>query len=441
MTSPHDADLPPHDLRAEQSVLGAILLAPAAMDDIAGMVAAGDFYQHGHAEVFDVASKLTTAGQPVDHVTVSAELERRGTLTRVGGAPYLHTLIQTVPSVVSAGYYADIVAEKAKLRKLVETGHRIAQRALGNVEQGEADGVIEDARQMLDKLAEDGRTTETLNLDDMVAEMLDDLENPAPPGLPTCLIDLDEMLGGGLYDDQLIVVGARPGVGKSVLGGNLSARTAARNLGVLFASLEMSRKDVLQRMFASLKDIELGRLRDHNLTPDDWRRVHQAAEMVSGWPLTIDDRPNQTITSIRTKARNIKRSGVDLRLIVVDYLQLLRSGSRRPESRQLEISEFTRGLKLLAKELHVPIVAISQVNRGSEQRADKRPTMADLRESGSIEADADTVILLHRDPESPTEIDAIVAKQRQGPTGTVKLRWRGHYSRIDNLGDRHLEAV
>lgn len=437
----HDT-LPPHDLHAEQAVLGSMLLSKAALDDVAQMLAADAFWRPAHQHLYDVLTRMAMLGTPVDPVTVAAELEQRGDLARLGGAPYLHTLIAAVPSSASATYYADIVLAKHKLRGLLAAAVRIEQLARNGASGADIDEVVENCRQVIDGVAQDRRGDgASVDLAEALNELLLELDAPAPPSLPTGLHDLDDALSGGLYPGQLVVIGARPGIGKSVLGLQCATHTARIGKGALFTSLEMSRGDCMRRLVASEGRVELTRLVQHTLSEDDWRRASEVYERVAGWPLHIDPRPNQTLTTIRARARDVTRTNEGLGLLVVDYLQLMGSGSRRAERRDLEIGEFTRGLKLLAKELAVPVVAISQVNRGSEQRADKRPTMSDLRESGSIEADADTVILLHREQGAPGVIEAIIAKQRQGPTKTVTLKWRGHYSRIDSMASRHLEAV
>lgn len=437
----HDS-LPPHDPLAEQAVLGAILQSPAALEDVVQIIGADAFWRPANATIFDTAVSLTMAGQPVDAITIGDELDRKGVLSKVGGLPYLHTCIAACPTTTSATYYADIVSSKWKLRRLLEAGLRILQLGRTGAAGEDIDHVIENARQVVDEVAGDNRATDgSIDLGSALADLLEELDSPAPPSLPTGLYDLDEVLSGGLYPGQLIVVGARPGIGKSVMGLGWAIHTAKMGRGSLFASLEMSRGDCMRRLVASEGSVELTRLVQHQLTEDDWRRAGEVTDRASSWPLDIDARPHQTLTSIRSRARDWTRKPQGLGLVVVDYVQLMSSGSKRPERRDLEIGEFTRGLKLMAKELQVPVVAISQVNRGSDRREDKRPTMSDLRESGSIEADADTVVLLHREQKAPMDIEAIVAKQRQGPTRSVTLRWRGHYSRIDSATQRHLEAI
>lgn len=437
MTEPHD-DQPPHDPHAEQALLGAVLQSVAAFEDAVQVVGPGDFYRHANRAVFEVVGDLVGAGQPVDAVIVAAELETRGVLVRIGGAPYLHTCIAACASPMSATYYADIVDRKAKQRRLLDAGYRILQIGQAGAASDDMDHVIENARQVIDEVGRDNhRHDGSFDIGTAVADLLEALENPAPPANPTGLYDLDDLLGGGLYAGQLVVVGGRPGGGKSIIGLDWARHTVKGGKAALVAALEMSEGDCMKRIIAAEGSVELRHLINHQLSEDDWHRVAREAARVAEWPLDIDARPTQTVTSIRARARDLSRKH-DLGLIVVDYLQLMSTKGTKAERRDLEIGEFTRGLKLLAKEMQVPVVALSQVGRGA---GEQRPTMKDLRESGSIENDADVVILLHREPTAPTDVEVIVAKQRQGPTSTVTARWRGHYSRIDSIASRHLEAV
>jgi replicative DNA helicase len=444
---PHTADpfsaMPAHDEHAEQAVIGACILSRAAVEDVAPLLGVRDFYRPANGEIYDAIVTLTMAGTPVDEVTIEAEMTRRGALARIGGPLYFHTCMQACPSAMSATYYADIVVQHSKQRRLREAGVRIVQLSAEAADAADVDAIIEHARQVVDDVSRDCRTaTGELDLGEALSSLLLELDAPAPPSLPTGLHDLDQVLSGGLYPGQLVVIGARPGVGKSVVGLGWAKHAAKMGRGALFASLEMSLGDCTRRLVAGEANIELPRLIQHTLGEDDWRRAAEATDRMSSWPLYIDPRPAQTVTSIRAKARDITRTEPGLGIVVVDYLQLLSQGGRvRAERRDLEIGEWTRGLKLLAKELAVPVVAISQVGRGADKREDRRPVMSDLRESGSIEADADVVILLHRDADEPTEIEAIVAKQRQGPLQSVRLRWRGHYSRVDSIAAAHLRAV
>lgn len=437
MTDPHD-DLPPHDPLAEQAVLGACLQSVTAFEDVIQIIGPADFYRRAHQAVFEAIADLATAGQPVDHIVVADELARRGTLAKVGGAPYLHTCIAACTSAMSATWHADIVRAKAKNRRLIEAGHRIVQIGHASVDDEDIDRAVENARQVIDEVAQDNHRGATeFDLGTAMADLLEALESPAPPSLPTGLHDLDRALNGGFRPGQLIVAAARPGGGKSILGLDVGRHVAKQGRGVQVASLEMSRDECMTRLLAAEASVELSRLTSHELQEDDWHRISRESGRIAGWPLDINAQPTQTVTSIRARARDLGRQH-PLGLIVVDYIQLMSSKGSKAERRDLEIGEFTRGLKLLAKELQVPVLALSQLNRGAD---DRRPILKDLRESGSIENDADVVILLHREPDAPADIDLIIAKQRQGPTTTVTCRWRGHYARIDSIASRHLEAV
>ena len=382
-------------------------------------------------------------GEPADPVTVAASLQEAGTLGRVGGAPYLFTLVSSVPTAANAGYYARIVADRAVLRRLVEAGTRVVQLGYTGLEGGgEVDDVVDRAQAAVFDVVE-GRTTEDYHrLSTLLGPTMDEIEasenrGEGLTGTPTGFADLDA-LTNGLHAGQLIVVAARPGIGKSTV-----ALDFARAAGVqhqvpsVFFSLEMGRNEITMRLLSAETRVPLQHMRTGQMTTDDWSRLTRRIGELETAPLFIDDSPNLTLMEIRAKARRLKQQH-GLGLVVVDYLQLMTSG-RQVESRQQEVSEFSRSLKLLAKELEVPVVALSQLNRGPEQRTDKKPLLSDLRESGAIEQDADMVILLHREdayePESPRagEADLIVAKHRNGPTRTVTVAFQGHYSRFVDM--------
>lgn len=420
--------MPPHDAHAEQATLGAILSSARALAEVAEVLEPGDFYRPAHQAVYRAALHLEQAGEPVDPVTVADHLERTGDLARIGGAPYLHTLFAAVPTAANAAYYADIVAERATLRRLLEASQRIAQHALTGTANGDVADVVENARQTLDSVTSRARAEVAVHdLDALAVDALDRYASPEPPSLATGWPDLDDILGG-LRPGTLTVIGARPGVGKSVLGINLVTHTASRGLGALFCSLEMPRTEVVDRIMANLASVELDRINRHRLAPDDWNRVRAAASDLKGWPLKVVDHHSMSLARVRAVARDRVRTPLGLHLLAVDYLQLMRPADPRAP-REQQVASFSRGLKLLAKELAVPVVALAQVNRGSEQRSDRRPALADLRESGSIEADADAVLLLHHDPEHPGELEVTTAKNRHGRTGTTYLGWSPHYAR------------
>jgi replicative DNA helicase len=431
---------PPQDEVAEQSVLGAMLMSKDAIADVVESVRGTDFYRPTHETIFDSIIDLYGRGEPADAVTVAAQLQRQGELGRVGGAPYLHTLVSGVPIAANAGYYAEIVREKAILRRLVDAGTRIAQ--WGYSGEGDVDDVVDRAQAEVYGVTDKRTSEDYAPLSDIMEGTLDEIEaisnrDGAMVGVPTGFSDLDE-LTNGLHPGQMIIVAARPAMGKSTIGLDF-ARSAAIKHGMssVIFSLEMSRNEITMRLLSAEARIALNSMRNGHMTDDDWSRLARKMGEVSSAPLFIDDSPNMTMMEIRAKARRLKQRH-DLRMIIVDYLQLMQSG-KRVESRQLEVSEFSRQLKLLAKELEVPVVAISQLNRGAEQRTDRRPLLSDLRESGSLEQDADMVVLIHREDayerEStrPGEADLIVAKHRNGPTATVVVAFQGHYSRFVDM--------
>jgi replicative DNA helicase len=621
--SPFDRQ-PPQDLTAEQSVLGGMLLSKDAIADVVEVLRPDDFYRPAHQTVYECILDLYGRGEPADAVTVSAELQRRGDLIRLGGAPYLHTLIATVPTAANAAYYAEIVAEKATLRRLVEAGTRIVQLGYHGAAGGEVHDVVDRAQAAIYEVTERSTSEDYVALEELLQPTMDEIDAIASRGgvslgVPTGFADLDAATNG-LHPGQMIVVAARPGLGKALAldtplptplgwttmgevgvgdlllgadgrptrvvaatevmlgrpcyevafsdgavlvadaghqwltadGAARRARQAARarggrpsvlpavrttaelaatllsadgrpnhavdvtlpvrsplvaagaqrwltggesvrrpqpryvvdvravptvpvrcvevdapdhlylagpsmvpthnsTLGLDFArscsvkhgmtsavfSLEMSRSEIVMRLLSAEARIRLADMRAGRMSDDDWTRMARRMSEISEAPLFIDDSPNLTLMEIRAKARRLKQRN-DLKLVILDYLQLMSSG-RKVESRQQEVSEFSRQIKLLAKELEVPIVAISQLNRGPEQRTDKRPMLADLRESGSIEQDSDMVILLHRpdaferDDPRAGEADLILAKHRNGPTSTITVAHQLHYSRFADL--------
>ncbi len=574
---------PPQDLAAEQSVLGGMLLSKDAIADVLERLRPGDFYRPAHQNVYDSILDLYGRGEPADAVTVAAELDRRGLLRRIGGAPYLHTLISTVPTAANAGYYAGIVAEKALLRRLVEAGTRVVQYGYAGAEGADVNEIVDRAQAEIYDVTERRTAEDFLPLEDLLQPTMDEIDAIASngglsKGVPTGFEELDA-LTNGLHPGQMIVVAARPGMGKALsldtplptptgwttmgevevgdylidadgrptrvvaatdimvgrpcyevefsdgtvliadaehqwptargiqitrtlrAGADVVTAAGARQLvgaggptrtafGVadirridsvpvrcvevdnddhlylashamipthnstlgldflrscsikhrfpsIVFSLEMSKSEIVMRLLSAEAKIKLADMRSGKMTDDDWTRLARRMSEISEAPLYIDDSPNLTMMEIRAKARRLHQKA-GLRLIVLDYLQLMTSG-KKVESRQQEVSEFSRQIKLLAKELEVPVVAMSQLNRGPEQRTDKKPMLADLRESGSIEQDADMVILLHRPDAFETddprggEADLIVAKHRAGPTRTVTVAHQLHLSRFTNM--------
>ena len=378
---------PPQDLAAEQSVLGGMLLSKDAIADVVEVVRGHDFYRPAHELVYEAVLDLYGRGEPADAVTVSAELQKRGELGRVGGAPYIHTLLQSVPTAANAGYYARIVRETAILRRLIEAGTKIVQ--LGYTGDGDADDIVDAAQVEVYKVTDRRTSEDYLPLSAIMEGALDEIEaigsrGGEMVGVPTGFADFDE-LTNGLHPGQMIVLAARPAVGKSTLGLDV-ARSAAikNNMATCIFSLEMSRNEITMRLLSAEARVPLHHMRTGRLTDDDWTRLARRMGEVSNAPLFIDDSPNMSMMEIRAKCRRLKQRH-DLKLVIIDYLQLMSSG-KRVESRQQEVSEFSRAIKLLAKELEVPVIAISQLNRGSEQRTDKKPQMSDLRESGCLPA-------------------------------------------------------
>ncbi len=432
--------MPPHDLAAEQCVLGGMMLSKDAISDVLDVIKAHDYYRPAHQIVHEVVLDLYGRGEPADAVTVAAELTRNGDIARVGGAPYLHTLIASVPTAANAGYYARIVRERAILRRLVEVGTRIVQ--LGYAGDGDADELVDRAEAEIYGVTDRRVSEDYLPLSEIMPGALDEIEaigsrGGSLAGVPTGFGDLDALLNG-LHAGQMIVIAARPAMGKSALALDIARAASVRSglTSVLF-SLEMSRNEITMRLLSAEARVPLQAMRTGQLGEDDWTRLARRMSEVVDAPLFIDDSPNMSMVEIRSKCRRLKQRH-DLKLVIVDYLQLM-SSPKRVENRQQEVSDLSRSLKLLAKELQVPVVALAQLNRGPELRSDKRPLLADLRESGSIEQDSDVVILLHREdvyePESPRagEADLIVAKHRNGPTATVTVAFQGHYSRFVDM--------
>ncbi len=429
---------PPQDLVAEQGVLGGMLLSKDAISDVVEILRERDFYRPAHELIYDAIIDLYGRGEPVDPVTVSAELTKRGDIARAGGAPYLHTLISSVPTAANAGYYARIVSERAILRRLVEAGTKIVQ--LGYSAEGEVDDVVDQAESEIYAVTDRRSAEDFVQLNTLLPAALDQIEKMSKglisEGVKTGFKDLD-VLTNGLHPGNMIVIAARPAVGKSTLGLDI-ARYATIHDGapaVIF-SLEMSRSEITMRMLSAEARVALNNIRSGTLSDEEWARLARRMGEISEAPLFIDDSPNLSMMEIRAKSRRLKQKH-GLKLIIIDYLQLMTSG-KKVENRQQEVSEFSRQLKLLAKELNVPVVAISQLNRSPEQRSDKKPMLSDLRESGSIEQDADVVILLHRDDlydnqNRSGEADFIIAKHRNGPTRTITVSAQLHFAKFVDM--------
>ena len=436
--------VPPQNVDAEMSVLGGMMLSKDAIADVIEILRATDFYRPAHASVYDVVVELFGRGDPADAVTVGAELKRKGELERIGGLPYLHTLVATVPTAANAAYYAGIVREQAQLRSLVEVGTRIVQ--LGYTTDGaDVEGLVNLAQSEVFAVSEQRNSTNYVTLEQVVPELYEELERNANrdgglDGVPTGFSELDAKLNG-LRAGQMIIIAARPGGGKSTLAMDICRSCAVHNnKAAAYFSLEMNRTELSMRLLAAESRVFLDRMIKGELETRDWQEIARTLDKISQAPLIVDDSPNMTMGEIRAKSRRMKQQ-FDIQLIVIDYLQLLTSGGKSVESRQQEVSEFSRSIKLLAKELEIPIVAVAQLNRDSEKRNDKRPQVADLRESGSLEQDADVVLLIHREDmfnentEKQGMADIFIGKQRSGPTGIVELAFQGHFSRFAEVAD------
>jgi replicative DNA helicase len=433
--------MPPQDLGAEMGVLGGMLISKDAIADVVEEIRGDDFYRPAHETIYDAILDLYGRGEPGDALTVADELRRRGELDRIGGPAYLADLINGVPTAANAGYYARIVRERAILRRLVEAGTRIAQLGYAR-DGGDVDEIVNSAQAEVYAVTERRRSEDYVPLHQLIATTMAEIETAGNRkegiiGVPTGFAELDR-LTNGLHPGQMVIVAARPALGKSTLAIDFARAASIRNkmTSVVF-SLEMSRSEITMRLLAAEARVRLTKLRSGQMAEDDWQRIAAVNDRLHAAPMFIDDSPNMSLMEIRAKARRLKQRH-DLKLIIIDYLQLMSSG-KKVESRQQEVSEFSRALKLLAKELEVPVVALSQLNRGPEQRTDKKPMLSDLRESGSLEQDADVVILLHREDayerESPRagEADLIVAKHRNGPTATITVAFQGHYSRFVDM--------
>ena len=445
-SSPSDLRAPPHSIEAEQAVLGGLMLDKSAWDNVGDVVTADHFFRPDHTLIFESIAALAGEAQPCDPVTVSEHLARLGKLNEAGGLAYLGTLTRDTPGAANARAYAEIVKERALLRELVSAGGEIASSVWS--EEGEpARDLVERAERRIFAIAEGsargkGYVSAKQSLPALIDQIDDLYRNPNKPrGLPTGFIDFDSKTGG-LRGGDLLIVAGRPSMGKSTLAINMAENAALKEgirASVAVFSLEMPADQILTRMLSSVGSVPLNSIRSGKLTDEDWDRLSGATKQLQDAKIFIDDTPALTPTELRARSRRIKREhGLDL--IVVDYLQLMTVPGTK-ENRATEISEISRGLKALAKELHCPVIALSQLNRGVEQRENKKPVMSDLRESGAIEQDADMILLIYRDEvynkETPkkgvAEID--LAKHRNGETGEIRLTFRGANARFENYAD------
>jgi replicative DNA helicase len=437
--------LPPQNIEAEQSVLGSLLIDRDAIIRIAPYLQPEDFYREVHGEIYAAILDLHERREPADFVTLGDELERQGKLETIGGAAYLTSLINTVPTSIHVEHYAHIVERTAILRRLIEAAGKIA--ALAYEEAEEVDVVVDRAEQILFEVSQQRVTRGLTPIKRLLTEYYDRIEylhqhQGEMVGLPTGFIDLDKLLGG-LQRSDLIIMAGRPGMGKSSLGLTIAHNAALKHkIVVALFSLEMSAEQLVQRLIAGETSISSQRLRIGDIRDIEWDKFVKASGRLAETAIFIDDSASPTPTEIRTKCRRLAAEyGLDL--VIVDYLQLMQSGAVRSENRVQEISYISRALKGLARELNVPVVAMSQLSRAVESRQDKRPILSDLRESGSIEQDADVVLFIYRDEmydensDRKNIADILVAKHRNGPTGQVSLRFVAEETRFTDLDTYH----
>lgn len=415
-------------LDAERSVLGAMLISRDAILDVTETLNPGDFHQPAHEVIFRTITALNQAGKPADPITVTNALETAGELARCGGPAALHTMAGEVPTASSAAYYAEIVSKAAIRRRLLIAGQKIVQLAESG---GDEETLVETARREVDQTTKNTTTT-ARSFGETIDEMIDTLDE-APNHHPTPWESVNGIIGG-LRPGALYVVGARPSVGKSVVALQL-AKGLTQYGAVAFSSLEMSTADVQMRAVSADLRIDLRRLIERDLTPSDWNKIRDRRQSWNQVPLFIDDTAEASVTDVKRFARTVSRRQ-PLAGIVVDYLQLMTPPPGDKRSRQEFVADCSRQLKILAMDMQVPVIALSQLNRGSEQRTDKRPQLSDLRESGAVEQDADVVILLHREimGENRGDLEMLVAKNRHGRTDVAQLTFWGHYSRITDTG-------
>jgi replicative DNA helicase len=434
--------IPPQSIDAEESILSAILIDNNTLLEVLDVLAPKDFYRSTHQKIYHAITELFTRNEPVDLVTLANILREKGQLEEIGGATFLARLVDVVPMAVNAQHYAKIVHDKACLRRLIEKANEIAKRCLED--QGNVDDVIDFAESSVFEISENKIKPAFYPLGKIIENSIDTLEelqgNKAlVTGVATGYPLLDNKTAG-LQNSDLIILAARPSMGKTALALNIS-RNAAVDYGIPVAlfSLEMSKESLSMRMLCSEASVDSSRIRSGFIGKENWVHITDAAGILSDAPIYIDDSPDLSALEIRAKARRLKMDK-DIGLIVVDYLQLMR-GRHSAERRELEISEISRSLKALAKELDIPVLALSQLNRKLEERSDKRPMLSDLRESGALEQDADVVVFIYRDEEYNKDInnpnrgkaEVIVAKQRNGPTGTVPLAFLKAYTRFEPL--------
>ena len=439
--------VPPQNLEAEESVLGAMLLSPVAVGTVSEILDASDFYRESHAKMYRAALALWSKGEPVDAITLANELEERAELEAAGGQGRVAELAALVPAASNVEHYARIVKEMSTLRGLIRAGQEIVrlgqERDAGGV-GGEVADLVDRAEQIVFELGQQRSTSDFAHIQVLLKESFERITQLYEAGVeitgvPAGFRELD-LLTSGFQPGNLVILAARPSMGKSALGLCIAANLGVRHqIPVALFTLEMSKSEVTQRMMCSEAKVESQRLRTGRLAPDDWPRLTAACDRLMKAPIYVDDTGSTTIMELRSKARRLKSREPSLGLIIVDYLQLMAS-DRNVESRVQEVSQISRALKVLARELEVPILAMSQLSRAVEQRHDKRPILSDLRDSGSIEQDSDLVFFVYRDEyymgeESDQQgiAEVILAKHRNGPTGMIKLSWLRRYAKFADL--------
>lgn len=438
--------VPPHSIEAESSVLGGLLLDNGAWDRVGDLLVDSDFYRHEHRLIYSAIGVLINASKPADVITVNEQLQNQGKAEEMGGLGYLNSLAQYVPSASNIRRYAEIVRERSILRKLVSASDEIATNAFNP--QGKAiDRILDEAEQKIFNIGEEGSRMKQgfQSMDTLVVELMDRVQEMADnpndiTGVPTGFYDLDRMTSG-LQPGDLVVLAARPSMGKTAFAINIAEHVALNEgLPVAVFSMEMGASQLAVRVVGSIGRIDQGHLRTGKLGDDEWPRLTEAIEKLRTVSLHIDETPGLTPSELRANARRLARQCGKLGLIVVDYLQLMSgSGGSSGDNRATELGEISRGLKMLAKELQCPVIALSQLNRSVEQRTDKRPMMSDLRESGAIEQDADIIMFIYRDDyynkdsKDPGVAEIIIGKQRNGPTGTVRLTFLKNLTRFESL--------
>jgi replicative DNA helicase len=457
MTTADLRKLPPQSLEAEMSILGGILIDNDAINRVLEMLLPEDFYRESHRKIFQAMMKLSDLREPCDLITMTDILKKAGELEEIGGAAYLATLVDYVPTAANIAYYCKMVKEKSTNRKLISVATEIVSR--GYDEQADVEELLDIAQKEIYEISENKSRPQYVPVQAIIKDAMNILKNlydqkEHVTGVPTGYIDLDHKTAG-FQPGNLVIIAARPSMGKTTLALNIAEYASAnphnkKKTPTVIFSLEMGKEELVMRFLASIARVDFGRMRTGHFHDSDWPRLAQAAGIIHNAKIFIDDSPSISVLELRSKARRLK-SEHDIGLVIVDYLQLMRGGAN-PESRQQEISEISRALKALAKELNVPVVALSQLNRELEKRSDKRPMMSDLRESGAIEQDADVIMFVYResvyceDCRKPDvtcskgherNAEVIIGKQRNGALGTIELTFIGEHTRFENRSDRN----